>query len=89
VGNDEYLKYLFAYIHLNPVKLIDPEWKEKGIFDIEKVKEHLNSYKYSSYLDYIGQGREESAILNKSAFPEYFANFKDFDDFISEWLNYQ
>ncbi|MCR4283756.1 MAG: transposase [Parcubacteria group bacterium] len=89
VDNDEYLKYLFAYIHLNPVKLIDPEWKEKGISDIEKTKEYLNSYKYSSYLDYIGQNREEAVILNKSEFPEYFVDFKEFDDFISEWLKYQ
>jgi len=89
VDNDEYLKYLFAYIHLNPVKLIDPEWKEKGISDVEKTKEQLNSYKYSSYQDYIGRNREESVVLNKSAFPEYFADFKEFDDFINEWLTYQ
>ena len=31
--SDEYLKYLFAYIHLNPIKLINPEWKENGIKD--------------------------------------------------------
>jgi hypothetical protein len=30
---DEYLKYLFAYIHLNPVKIIDSKWKEEGIKD--------------------------------------------------------
>lgn len=89
VDDDEYLRYLFAYIHLNPVKLIDPEWKEKGIPDIEKAKEHLNTYKYSSYLDYVSQNRGELAILNKSAFPEYFSNFKEFNDFISEWLNFQ
>jgi len=89
VDNDEYLKYLFAYIHLNPVKLIDPVWKEKGISDKEKAKEYLNIYKYSSYLDYIGQNREEAALLNKSAFPEYFTDFKEFSDFISEWLGYQ
>ena len=29
-NSDEYLKYLYAYIHLNPVKLIDSTWKEEG-----------------------------------------------------------
>ena len=31
IDRDQYLKYIFSYIHLNPVKLIDPMWKEKGI----------------------------------------------------------
>ena len=26
-NEDEYLKYLFSYIHLNPIKLIEPLWK--------------------------------------------------------------
>ncbi|MBU4223813.1 hypothetical protein KJ934_01130 [Patescibacteria group bacterium] len=25
-------------------------------------------------------------ILNKSVFPEYFENFKEFENFIDEWL---
>lgn len=86
---DEYLKYLFAYIHLNPVKIVDPEWKENGISDIEKAKKYLMDYKYSSYLDYMGQNREESVILNKSTFPEYFSEFKDFDNFINTYLEYK
>jgi len=31
VDSDRYLKYLFAYIHLNPIKIIDKEWKKNGI----------------------------------------------------------
>lgn len=86
--SDEYLKYLFAYIHLNPIKMIDPEWKENGITNQEVAKKYLEEYDHSSYLDYAGPKREESVILNKDAFPEYFANFKEFDEFINEWLNY-
>ena len=86
---DEYLKYLFAYIHLNPVKMIDPEWKENGIADRMKAKEYHAEYGFSSYLDYMSdKKREEEVILNKQAFPEYFANFKEFDEFINEWLDY-
>lgn len=88
VDRDEYLKYLYAYIHLNPVKILDPEWKEKGIKDVEKSKEFLGSYENSSYLDYIEEGRPEAAIINKSVFPEYFSIKKDFNDFIEFWLLY-
>jgi len=89
IQKDEYLRYLFSYIHLNPVKIIDSEWKEKGIADMKKAKEYLADYKYSSYPDYMGVNREESLILNKSAFPEYFDDFKDFEKFIDEWLEYK
>jgi len=35
-SDDVYLKYLFSYIHLNPIKLIQSDWKEKGLNDTEK-----------------------------------------------------
>ncbi|MEK7598880.1 MAG: transposase [Patescibacteria group bacterium] len=86
---DEYLEYLFAYIHLNPIKLIEPEWYEKGLSDTDKAKKFLENYRYSSYPDYIGESRPETAILNKNAFSGYFENQKEFKDYINDWLNYQ
>jgi len=86
--SDEYLKYLFAYIHLNPVKIIDPDWKENGIKDREKAKGYLSNYPYSSYLEYTGEERPEGCILNKEAFPEYFSHPQDFDIFIEDWLSF-
>lgn len=86
---DEYLKYLFSYIHLNPVKIIEPEWKENGISDRVGAKTYLANYLYSSYLDYSGANREEEKILNKNAFPEYFATSKDFEQSIDDWLAYK
>src|SRR3989344_1204558 len=85
VDNDRYLKYLFAYIPLNPVKLIEPKWKEEGIKDFKKVKKYLENYKYSSYLDHLGSDRLEKNILNLNDFPDYFSNIS-FDGFINDWL---
>lgn len=87
IDQDEYLKYLFAYIHLNPVKIIDPEWKEKGIQDKIKAEKYLLNYEYSSYLDYLNIDRIQNKILNKESFPQYF-EFNKFSDFINEWLNF-
>ncbi|HUO55855.1 MAG TPA: transposase [Candidatus Paceibacterota bacterium] len=83
---EEYLKYLFAYIHLNPVKLIEPDWKEVGIKDFAQTKRFITDYAYSSFSDYLHDEREESGILTKKEFPEYFLNNKDFTDFIFDWL---
>jgi REP element-mobilizing transposase RayT len=90
VDNDNYLKYLFAYIHLNPIKLIESEWKEKGIGNRKKAEEYLKNYRYSSYEDYISEEkREEAMILNKEAFPGYFEKPRDFSNFITDWLTYR
>jgi putative transposase len=89
VDRDEYLKYLYAYIHLNPVKLIEPEWKEEGIRDLAKAKKYLEAYCYSSYEDYAMGKREESTILSPKEFPEYFEETGEFKDFVDEWLEYK
>ena len=87
VDTDPYSKYIFSYIHLNPVKLIDPMWKENGIKDIEKAKKFLEDYGWSSYQDYCGKNRMEKEILSKKDFPEYFVDPKILKKEIFEWLS--
>ena len=85
-NEDTYLRYLFAYIHLNPVKLIDPEWRNKQT-DTEVVKSFLKRYQYSSFLDYVDESRDERLILNKQAFPAYFTDSSDFLTQMHDWLS--
>ncbi len=89
VDNDEYLKYLYAYIHLNPVKLIDSKWKENGITDRKKAERYLKDYRYSSYVDYLGEKREEDAILAQKEFPGYFEGENEFEMYVKDWINYR
>lgn len=86
--SDEYLKYLIAYIHLNPVKIIDPAWKESGISDRLAAQEYLRTYGWSSYPEYQGIMRLESKMINREAGPEYFVTAKDFDDYVNDWLSF-
>ncbi|MEX0931630.1 MAG: transposase [Candidatus Paceibacterota bacterium] len=90
VNMDEYLKYLFSYIHLNPIKTLYPKWKEEGILDIQKAQTFLSGYRYSSYPDYVGEKREQSVILHTSEFPEYFSqwNINEYKKEMGEWLEY-
>jgi putative transposase len=89
-NNDEYLSYLIAYLHLNPIKLFEPKWKELGIKDKKWAETFLKNYKYSSFLDYSEQeSRVESKILNKHALPEYHKLPRDFSASINEWLSWK
>ena len=88
IEEDVHLNYMFAYIHLNPIKLINPNWKENGISNIAKAKEFLSTYEHSSYLSYVDTNREENILLSKNEFPEYFLEQKDFDDLHNDFLNF-
>ena len=83
-GDDRYLKYLFSYIHLNPLKIIDPIWKQNGINT--RGRNFLNDYNFSSYSDYTGRDKGDKVILNKEDFPQYFPTTLDFNEEINSWL---
>ena len=88
--SDEYLKYLFSYIHLNPLKILNSGWRKNGLTKTEEGVEYLSKYKYSSYIDFVNrQNREESSILTLDEFPEYFPNEQSFLKEIREWIDLQ
>ncbi len=90
VAEDAYFQYLFAYFHLNPIKLIEPRWKDTGIKDLKRAEDFLRQYEYSSYLDYVGDGlRKYAAILNKQSFPFEGESRADFSEFVRDWLIYK
>lgn len=89
IESDEQAKYNFSYIHLNPVKLIDSMWKEKGIKDTKKALDFLDKYKWSSYQDYKGIERQENKIISYKDFPEYFSTPEVFKEEMFDWLGLQ
>jgi len=87
--NDNYMRQLFAYIHLNSLDINFSGWdKEEKKFNQKEMKDFLESYRYSSYQDYIGVDRVEKAILNSKAFPDYFQTQQSFKDFVESYFAY-
>ena len=84
--NDNYLKYLYAYIHLNPMKLYTPRPEDRG--SEESATDFLRSYQHSSLLDYLAMQRSESVILTPERFPEYFSTAADHWAELRDWLTY-
>lgn len=89
VADDRYLRYLISYIHLNPVKLIEPKWKETGITNRTAAEEYLAQYGPSSYRDYLNETRIENAIISPDVLPEYFDSSMEFKELVTEWLTYE
>jgi putative transposase len=90
LNTDEYFRYMYSYIHLNPAKLKDKDWKERGPKDFLALKEFVLNYKYSSIGEYM---RDSFTILNINAFPDYKELYKSkkeyFKIMIDDWLNYK
>ncbi|MFA6274182.1 MAG: transposase [Candidatus Paceibacterota bacterium] len=89
VKDDIHLKHLFGYLHLNPLKLKFKDWQDtvkKGDKEAKEMKIFLDSYIYSSYLDYLGKERIENCIISTKKFPEYFFEEHEFENFIEDYL---
>ena len=84
--DDNYMRQLFGYIHVNPLEIEFPEWKNQIKKSTADMKKFLESYRYSSYSEYLGKDRAEKNIINSEAFPEYFKNSKEFEDFVENYF---
>jgi putative transposase len=87
---DTYLKYLYAYIHLNPLSIKYPKWRENKKHPDGEWKKFLTQYRYSSLPDYLelSKKRKQSVIINPAAFPKYFEHGDAVLNDLSEWVRY-
>lgn len=88
VGNNRYMRYLFSYVLLNPIKLINKDWQKEGIEDKEEAIDFLNRYEYSSFKDFMGVERVENKVIDRGYFPDYFYNADFAKEDIFEWICY-
>ena len=64
IGQDDYFQRVVQYIHLNPVEIFEPKWKEGIVGNMNKLSRQLEGYRYSSLVDYVGEKRLENAIID-------------------------
>lgn len=67
VAEDRYLKHLVQYIHLNPIELSEPGWKQGIIKNKDSMEKRLHTYQYGSLPDYYGNKRPQRSILDSEA----------------------
>jgi len=86
---DEYLKYLFSYIHMNPLSLknedtyIDTQQHIKNNFD------YLVSYPYSSLSIYTGKQLPENSIVDTTMYEGYLPSHQNIYKELQDWLEFE
>jgi len=88
IKNEEQLKTAFVYIHTNPVALIYPQWKEKGIKNINRAIKYIESYRWSSYPDYLGKENFPS-LTNREFLLKIMGGVKGCRNFVNTWLRFK
>jgi putative transposase len=90
IKDDEQLKIIFVYIHSNPVSLIIPKWKEKGLnkTKIQEVLKFLENYRWSSYPDYLGK-KNFPSLTNRDFLFQTIGDSEDFRKLIKDWLQFK
>jgi len=81
---DRYLKYLFAYIHLNACDLF-PYINRK---DTRSMIAVLQAYPFASFTDHLNFVRPENLILKLANFPAYFSSTTEIINEMNDWLTF-
>ncbi|MBU4314829.1 transposase [Patescibacteria group bacterium] len=82
IKTDSYLFHLYRYIHLNPLKLINKNWK-KGFVDISSAMDFVYEYPWSSIR---GLFSENNTMINNELVKLEFKSIEDFKDFLLDWV---
>lgn len=67
IADERYLRRVAQYVHLNPVELFEPEWKNGKVHSLETIEQNLLGYTFSSLPDYFSDDRPEQTILDDEA----------------------
>lgn len=88
IKNDEQLKTVFVYIHTNPVALVELGWKEKGIVNAQKAIDFIESYKWSSYQDYL-EKKNFFYVTERKFLSEVMGGEKGCKNFVDNWIKHK
>lgn len=77
--------HLPYYIHLNPLDLFAPEWRAGELKDYKGSVKFLNSYRWSSHLDYLGE-KNFPSVTSRDFLLEVFGNEKRYQKKLSGYL---
>ncbi|MFY9462957.1 MAG: transposase [Candidatus Sungiibacteriota bacterium] len=84
IDSDRYARYIQAYIPLNALDRVMPNWREDGIKRIDDAKRIAGVHSWSSFSSYIGENRFPG-ILDQTFINDFFETKKEFEDFIFSW----
>lgn len=90
IRDPKYFDVLIRYINFNHAELIEPKWKERRVWDKEKIKKFANDYQWSAHQDFLG--RRQSLLVERELVAKLFGNpfaergLEGYSEFIEQWF---
>jgi putative transposase len=85
IENNAHFLHLPYYIHLNPLDLSFPEWREGQITNYKEAMKVLEKYRWSSFLDYIGQ-KNFPSVTQRELLMKFFGGPRNYKKETIGWL---
>lgn len=85
VTEEPHFIYLPYYIHLNPLDLVTPEWRDGKLRNIQKAIKFLKTYRWSSHLDYTGE-KNFPSTTNRDFLLKFFEGAERYALNMKAWL---
>jgi len=85
VEEEPHFIHLPHYIHLNPLSLVESGWDRREIKDWKKGMKFLESYRWSSYLDYIGK-KNFPSVTSREFLTGIMDGPKEYKKATRQWL---
>lgn len=86
---EEQLRTVFVYIHTNPIALLEPNWKEKGIrYPKRAIKFLEEEYRWSSFFDYIGK-KNFPSITQRDFLLKIMNGSEGCKKAVEDWIKYK
>jgi len=85
VNQEAHFIHLPYYIHLNPLDLKFPEWRDREIKNYKQAMKFLENYRWSSFLDYIGK-KNFPSVTQREFLNEFFEGPENYKKDAMKWL---
>ena len=83
IDNDAHFWHIPTYIHLNPLSLIN--YRGSTSINYKQKIEFLKQYKWSSFLDYIGE-KNFPSVISKDFLLDVFQGEKNYMKITADWI---
>lgn len=85
VSKEPHFYHLPYYIHLNPLDIEFPEWRNGQLRNCKQALEFLDNYRWSSHLDYYGK-KNFPSVTNREFLLDVFGGTEKYTESIKKWL---
>ncbi|HEY4514244.1 MAG TPA: transposase [Candidatus Paceibacterota bacterium] len=77
IASDAHMLHILNYVHFNPLDFLKgcKDWRARRISGTAAALAHLDGYRWSSYLDYVGK-KNFPSVITTDLFNDIFKNYE-------------